>query len=100
MSTPSYDDAIRADRRLAILEILAAAPDYTAHAHLIRKQLDGQGHRTAFDVLRGDLAWLDEQGALVLADGEVPVATLTLRGEDLARGVARVPGVARPVPAR
>ena len=94
----SYDDALRADRRLAILQILAAAADYTAHAHLLRRALETQGHRTAFDVLRGDLAWLDEQGALVLADGEIPVATLTLRGEDLARGVARVPGIARPNP--
>jgi hypothetical protein len=37
---------------------------------------------------------------IVLADGEIPVATLTLRGEDVARGVARVPGVARKLPGR
>lgn len=94
----AYDTTLREDRRLSLLQILAGAPDYTAHGHLLRQALEGFGHRVAFDVLRGDLAWLDEQGLIVLAKSEIPVATLTLRGEDVARGVARVPGVARKLP--
>ena len=97
MSIP-YTETLREDRRLSLLQILAGATDYTAHAHLLRQALAGLGHQVAFDILRGDLSWLDEQGLIVLADGAVPVATLTLRGEDAARGLTRVPGVARKLP--
>ena len=97
---PSYPEHLREDRRLSLLQALAGATDYTAHAHLLRQSLATVGHQVAFDLLRADLAWLDEQGLIVLADGEIPVATLTLRGEDVARGVARVPGVARKLPGR
>lgn len=93
-----YDEQLRDDRRLALLQTLMGAAEYTAHAHVLRTAAGQLGHRTSFDVIRADLAWLDEQGLIVLADGEIPVATLTLRGEDAARGVARVPGVARPRP--
>ncbi len=95
---PDYLETLREDRRLSLLQILAGAPDYTAHGHLLSKALANHGHRISFDVLRGDLAWLDEQGLIVLAKSEIPVATLTLRGEDVARGVARVPGIARKLP--
>lgn len=98
MSEHDYAEVRRADRRLCLLQALAGCADYTAHAHLLRDALAEQGHREPFDTVRGDLAWLDEQGLIVLADGRIPVATLTLRGEDAARGVARVPGVARPRP--
>lgn len=95
---PNYLDTLREDRRLSLLQILTGAPDYTAHGHLLSKALEHHGHRISFDVLRADLAWLDEQGLIVLAKSEIPVATLTLRGEDVARGVARVPGIARKLP--
>ncbi len=94
----SYPETLRADRRLCVLQILADCADYTAHAHLVRDRLDALGHRPSMDQLRGDLAWLDEQALIVLADGSIPVATLTLRGEDVARGRALLPGVARPRP--
>lgn len=96
---PSYDETLREDRRLCALQILAGCADYTAHAHLLRDRLETLGHRPSMDQLRVDLAWLDEQGLIVLADGRIPVATLTLRGEDAARGRAQLPGVARPRPA-
>lgn len=99
MSIP-YPEILREDRRLCLLQHLASAADYTAHAHVLRQALAGLGHQVAFDVLRADLAWLDEQGLIVLADGEIPVATLTLRGEDAGRGITRIPGVARKLPGR
>ena len=100
MSPIPYPETLREDRRLSLLQTLAGAVDYTAHAHVLRQALAGLGHQVAFDVLRADLAWLDEQGLIVLADGEIPVATLTLRGEDAARGLTRIPGVARKLPGR
>ncbi|MCU0842800.1 MAG: ArsR family transcriptional regulator [Thiobacillaceae bacterium] len=96
--TIPYTELLREDRRLCLLQHLAGAADYTAHAHLLRQGLTALGQPVSFDALRADLAWLDEQGLIVLADGEVPVATLTLRGEDCARGLTRVPGVARKRP--
>lgn len=89
---------LREDQRLLLLRALRAAPDYTAHEHLLRAGLEAHGHRASADLVRGHLAWLDEQGLLVLTGGEVRIAVLTQRGEDAARGVARVPGVARPRP--
>jgi hypothetical protein len=99
VSENAYAETLRADRRLCLLQALSGCPDYTAHAHLLRASLEGLGHHPSMDNLRADLAWLDEQGLIVLADGAIPVATLTLRGEDAARGLARIPGVARPRPA-
>ncbi|MBP6582960.1 MAG: hypothetical protein KA204_05780, partial [Chromatiaceae bacterium] len=52
----------------------------------------------SFDAVRGDLAWLAEQGLVLVTGGEIPVATLTVRGEDVARGRSQVPGVARKLP--
>lgn len=93
-----YAENLRQDRRLALLQTLVGAPDYTAHGHLLRTALEGFGHRVSFDAVRGDLAWLAEQGLVLLTGGEIPVATLTVRGEDVARGRTQVPGVARKLP--
>ncbi|AFL75384.1 hypothetical protein [Thiocystis violascens] len=91
---------LREDRRLLLLRMLQTQNDYTAHEHLLRGGLADLGHRISGDELRNHLAWLDEQGLLVLSAGPIQIATLTLRGEDVATGVARLPGVARPPPGR
>ena len=93
-----YAENLRQDRPLALLQPLVGAPDYPAHAHLLRTALEGFGHRVSFDAVRGDLAWLAEQGLVLVTGGEIPVATLTVRGEDVARGRSQVPGVARKLP--
>lgn len=95
----SYEDIVTADRRLAILQSLAAASDYTANEVVLGEQLGALGHRVSRDRLRADLAWLEEQGLLVAQQpGGVWVVTLSARGYDVAGGTARVPGVARPRP--
>lgn len=86
------------DQRLLILRTLAAEADYSAHEHLLRARLADFGHRISADALRGMLAWLDEQGLITLMGDEIQVARLNLRGEDVATGAARFPGVARPRP--
>ena len=91
-----FASRLREDQRLLILQCLHGLPDYTGHEHLLRDYLAGQGQRLSADQLRTHLAWLDEQGALVLSAGEIQIATLTLRGEDIALGRAQSPGVARP----
>jgi len=98
MTPADYRVAVTEDQRLLILQALAIAADYTAHEHLLREALATHGQRLSGDALRGQLAWLDEQGLLTTLGDQVRVARLTLRGEDVANGVARCPGVARPRP--
>lgn len=94
----SFGDYAVSDQRLVILQHLAGALDYTAHEHLVRAALAQLGHRVSADQVRAQLAWLDEQGLITLLGEQVQVARLTLRGEDVASGAARCPGVARPRP--
>lgn len=93
-----YRTRLDEDIRLLILQQLAREDGYTAHEHLIRYHLADMGHAISADATRGHLAWLDEQGLLSVLGEQVQVAKLALRGEDVARGATRVPGVARPRP--
>lgn len=93
----SYSDAVSADQRLVILEALEQDSGYSHNEHVLRSMLEATGHHVSRDMLRSQLAWLEEQGLVTVAlVGETRVAKLTGRGEDAARGNARIPGVARP----
>lgn len=96
MSQP--DDYRTPDARLILLQHLAAENDYTAHEHILREALRRLGHGVSSDWLRTQLAWLDEQDLIVLSGQMLKVARLTARGDDVARGLSSVPGVARPRP--
>lgn len=96
----SFQDIRNADRRLALLRLLEAEPDRAMNDSLLHKALEYLGHGTSRDVVRSDIAWLAELG-LVHQERiieAVLVATLTQRGEDVAKGRAVVPGIARPSP--
>lgn len=85
------------DRRLVILRVLADLPGYRTNSYLLQTLLTKFGHEPSIDQLKGDLAWLQEQGLLSFDDIEgVYVATLNGRGQDVAAGRAVVPGVKRP----
>jgi len=87
------------NRRLMILQLLAAGSDYSANDTLLQELLALQGNGVSLDVVRTDLAWLAEQDLIMLR--ELPgckVATLRSRGIDVANGLAVVPGIARPRP--
>lgn len=87
------------DRRLVILRLLAAAPEYTANAFVLRPGLEAVGHAVSADQLSTELAWLSEQALVNLdAVAGVTVAHLTPRGADVASGRAAQPGVKRPEP--
>ncbi len=95
----SYLDTLAEHRRLALLEVLQTAPGYGLHEYLIRDQLRALGIACTMDVLRGDLAWLADLGAVTVAQAEhASIAQLTERGADVAAGLASVPGIARPSP--
>jgi Fe2+ or Zn2+ uptake regulation protein len=94
----SWDSHLAEDRRLAVLRFLDAAPAYAANESLLHEAMERVGHVVGRDTIRTDLSWLAEQGLLKLrtiAD-TLSVATITGRGQDVARGRAVVPGVKRP----
>lgn len=94
-----YRDAITADRRLVLLRLLQNSAGYTANHYLLQSAMEGFGHVVSLDVVKSDLAWLAEQGLIMIdMPGEVQLATLTQRGHDVASGRSTVPGVKRPAP--
>jgi hypothetical protein len=87
------------DRRLAILRILEESAEYRSNLFLIQRMLAVLGHPASQDAINTDLAWLAEQGLLVLETvGGVGIPQLLSRGLDVACGRATSPGVARPMP--
>jgi hypothetical protein len=92
-----YSDFIRQDVRLVLLRLLVEMTAYRANSSVLTMALDSYGHSLSRDQVKTELHWLAEQGALTVADvGPVLVATLTERGQDIAAGRARVPGIKRP----
>lgn len=95
-----YESMQRADVRLRVLQVLSGVPGYQAHDGLVRAQLLGRyAHALSQDAVRGELAWLHEQGLVKYSqNGDVVLVTLTQRGHDCSVGVTQIPGVARPGP--
>lgn len=94
-----FSDLLRADRRLVILRLLADGDDYAVNLYLLHAAMPGFGHVVSVDAIEADLAWLEEQGLVTVSEtGGLKIARLTNRGDDVATGRARVPGVKRPRP--
>lgn len=92
-----YSNFIRQDIRLVILRLLVEMTGYRANSSVLSMALDTFGHSLSRDQVKTELNWLAEQGAVTLEDvGPVMVASLTERGQDIAAGRARVPGIKRP----
>lgn len=92
-----YSDFIRQDVRLVLLRLLVEMTAYRANSSVLTMALDSYGHTLSRDQVKTELHWLAEQGALTLQDvGPVIVATLSERGQDIAAGRTRVPGIKRP----
>ena len=95
-----FDDALREGRRLVMLRLLSEQLAYRANSSNLYLGLDSLGVASSRDDVITDLHWLRDQ-ALVTLDEAVPgvyVATLTARGQDVAKGLVAVPGVQRPSP--
>lgn len=93
----SFTDHVQADRRLVLLRVLLESAAYTANEFMLQSMAERFGHVASADLIRTDLAWLKEQGLIVLDNvADVYIARLSARGEDVARGRIEVPGVKRP----
>lgn len=87
------------DRRGIILRVLSDQGDYALNDGVLQDALERSGHRVSRDVVRGDLGWLSELELVAIEDVRgLWIASLTARGEDVARGRAVVAGIKRPSP--
>lgn len=95
-----YADLVREDTRLGILQLLEEDPAYSQNERVLRAALDAtRAHAVSADSVRTELGWLKEQGLVTIEPvGELWLAKLTRRGEDVAMGRSRQAGVARPAP--
>jgi len=92
-----FADYLREDQRLVILRVLIDMPSYRSNSSILYNVLDQFGHSPSRDQVKGELAWLAEQGLVEVEDvSGLLVATLTARGQDVAKGRVMVPGVKRP----
>ncbi|WP_241085748.1 VpaChn25_0724 family phage protein [Candidatus Vondammii sp. HM_W22] len=95
----SYEEIVASDQRLVLLQVLEENVDYAHNETVLQRALEAMGHSISSDRLRTELAWLSEQGLITVENlAGLQVAKLTNRGEDVALGHARVPGIARPRP--
>lgn len=96
----SFRDHITADLRLVLLRVLECAPGYECNSSILQRSVEDYGHNPSRDQVHTELSWLAEQGLVTLEKpvATVVVATLTGRGQDVAKGRSNVPGVKRPGP--
>ncbi len=86
-------------RRLCLLRCLQESAGHQANASLLDMALHAYGLVASLDQIKGDIAWLGEQGLVTTRSvATTLIATSTQRGLEVARGVVRHPGVAQPAP--
>ncbi len=91
-------DVLDQDQRLVLLRSLLDCGD-SANESILQTCLQTYGHKVSRDTVRTQLAWLREQGLVNLSDvSGCYVAEITGRGDEVANGLATVPGVKKPRP--
>jgi DNA-binding GntR family transcriptional regulator len=93
-----FADLIAKDIRLVILRALAE-DGYSLNESTLQSVLVQFGHNVSRDRVRTEIGWLAEQGLVTCDDvSGLFVARLTVRGQDVAAGRARIDGVKPPRP--
>ena len=95
----SYNALRASNRRLSILQFLEGEADYRMNSGLLHTLLTQIGDAVSDATLQNDAAWLAEAGCLVIEKlTDVTIFEITQRGVEVATGLARLDGVARPKP--
>jgi hypothetical protein len=90
----SYAEELREHARLSILQMLEDAPRYTSNVFLMTDLLIIYGIGYTRDQVVAEVHWLAEQGLVTKEDlSGFIVATATVRGVEVAQGIARHPGI-------
>lgn len=91
-----YAQTLREHARLAILRLLEDAPRYTSNVSMFATLLPQLGIAFTRDQIAGEVEWLKEQGLVTSeTSGGLMIVTATLRGVEVAAGIARHPGIPR-----
>lgn len=94
-----YGDALAADARLKILQLLRRAGEQPLNHEVVRLALETMSIRMTNEQVRNEFAWLAEMGTVtVMPVAHLTVASLTERGDDVARGLSVIAGITRHVP--
>jgi Fe2+ or Zn2+ uptake regulation protein len=94
----SYNAFVAEDRRLVILHILQGVAERRANQYVLRSALKSLGYDELIETIQNDLSWLAKQGLIKSheLDAGLVLAVLTDYGDQAARGIVRVAGVAVP----
>jgi len=91
-----YQTELREHARLAILRMLEDAPNYTSNVSMMASLLPKMGIGYTRDQTTTEVEWLKEQDLVTIEDhGSFIVATATVRGVEVAQGIAKQNGVKR-----
>lgn len=92
----SYREELQQHARLAILRMLEDAPRYTSNVSIITSLLPGFGIGYTRDQVVTEVHWLAEQGMVTVEDlNGFIVVTATVRGVEIAQGMAKHPDIQR-----
>lgn len=94
----NFSEFLKQEIRLVMLRLLCEMPQYRSNSSLLASGLDQYGLSCSRDQVKTELYWLKEQGHLEIEAeaGTVLVVKLTSRGEDIACGRSRAPGIKKP----
>jgi len=93
-----YAKAVQADQRLCVLRTLEDSQASRANEGVLQASLQMYGHSLTRDQVSSLTEWLKENGLVTLETlGEgIRIVKLTERGEDVALGKIKQPGVRKP----
>ena len=92
----SLQQIVSENNRRSLLTALNAMGSYSANDSMLQTVCEQYGNTMSRDQVKGELAWLAEQGLIETKPaGDYVVATLTSRGQDVAEGRSAAPGVKR-----
>lgn len=94
----SFENKLKEEMRLVMLRLLNELPSYRGNSSTLYSGLSHWGLGYSRDQVKTELYWLKDQGCveIELDNPVVVVVKLTERGQDVAEGRQRVPGIQRP----
>jgi hypothetical protein len=99
MNASHLGAAWREHLRLTLLRVLHEAPGNAGNDSLLTAAVRTIGIQATRDQVRTELTWLQDHGLVRLEELEhLLIAKLTTDGDEVAQGLRKVPGVARPTP--
>ncbi|MFU8924911.1 ArsR family transcriptional regulator [Acinetobacter puyangensis] len=94
----SFNNVLLEEMRLVLLRLLNEWASYRGNSSTLHSGLTHWGLDFSRDQVKTELHWLKDQGCveIELDNPQVIVVKLTTRGQDVAEGRQRIPGIKRP----